>query len=155
MKEVPNLSSDKETNFTNLDNLEEVSRNEQATSSRDEFEADSTRNKQATSNRDKFEANSTKNEQATSEEVNKQPKRKSLKIKRRAQQVEDKAAVPIESPAAKKLKHEIMQEKIEESDPDFKKFIEKSWSSIRSFIRNNKVQSIFNFKQTTIKIWRN
>ena len=39
MEEVANLSPDKETNVTNLDNLEAVSRNEQATSSRDAFEA--------------------------------------------------------------------------------------------------------------------
>ena len=33
-EEVPNLSPDKETNFTDLDNLEAVSRNKQPTSSR-------------------------------------------------------------------------------------------------------------------------
>ena len=163
-KEIPNLSSDKETNLTNLNNLEAVSRNEQATSSRDGVEAGSTRNEQATSsrdgveagstrneqptsNRDGVEAGSTRNEQATSSKVNKQSKRKSLKIKRRAHQIEDKAAVPVECPAAKKKsKHEIMQEEeIEESDPNLKEFIKKYWSSIRSFTRNNKVQSIFNF----------
>ena len=163
-KEIPNLSSDKETNLTNLNNLEAVSRNEQATSSRDGVEAGSTRNEQATSsrdgveagstrneqptsNRDGVEAGSTRNEQATSSKVNKQSKRKSLKIKRRAHQIEDEAAVPVECPAAKKKsKHEIMQEEeIEESDPNLKEFIKKYWSSIRSFTRNNKVQSIFNF----------
>ena len=135
-KEVPNLFSDKETNFTNLDNLEAISRNEQATSSRDGveagstrneqptssrdgveagstrneqptsnrdgFEAGSTRNEQPTSSRDGVEADSTRNEQVTSSKVNKQSKRKSLKIKRRAHQIEDEAAVPVECPAAKK-----------------------------------------------------
>ena len=39
-----------------------------------------------------------------------------------------------------------MQEgEIEESDPYLKEFIKKRWLSIRSFIKNNKVQSIFNF----------
>ena len=92
MKEIPNLTPDKETNFTNRDNLEAVSKSEQATSSRDEFEADSTRN-----------------EQTSSTEINKQSKRKALKIKRRACHVEDEAGVPIECPVAKKSKHEIMQ----------------------------------------------
>ena len=88
----------------------------------------------------------TRNEQTTSTEVNKLSKRKSLKIKRRARHVEDEAAVPIKCPAAKKSKDQIMhEEEIEESDPDLKEFIEKYWSSIRSFIRNSKVQRIFNF----------
>ena len=113
MEEVPNLSPDKETNLTDLDNLEMVSRNEQATLSRDGFEAGSTRNEQTTSSRDGFETGSTRSEETSLSEVNKQPKRKSLKIKRRAHQVEDKAAIPIECPAAKKSKHEI-----EESNPD-------------------------------------
>ena len=39
----------------------------------------------------------------------------------------------------------MQEEEIEESDPNLKEFIKKYWSSIRSFIRNNKVQSIFNF----------
>ena len=56
MEEVCNLFPDKETNFTNLDNLEAVSRNEQVTLNRDGFEAGSTRNKQATLSRDGFEA---------------------------------------------------------------------------------------------------
>ena len=88
-----------------------------------------------------------RNEQATSSKVNKQSKIKSLKIKRRAHQIEDKAAVPVECPAAeKKSKHHIMQEEqIEESDPNLKEFVKNYWSSIRSFIRNNKVLSIFNF----------
>ena len=78
------------------------------------------RNQQASSSRDGFEADSTRNEQTTSSEVNKQPKRKSLKTKRR------EAVVPIECAAAKKSKHEIMQEEeIEESDADLKEFIEK------------------------------
>ena len=127
--------------------MEAVSRNEQATSSRDEVEAGSTRNEQTSPSRNGFEAGSTGNEQATSSKVNKQSKIKSLKIKRRAHQIEDKAAVPVECPAAeKKLKHHIMQEEqIEESDPNLKEFVKKYWSSIRSFIRNNKVLSIFNF----------
>ena len=146
-KEVPNLSPNKETNFTNLDISEAFSRNEQATSRRDGVEAGSTRNEQTTSSRDGVEASSIRNEQPTSSKVNKQSKRKSLKIKRRAHQIEDEAAVPVECPAAKKKsKHQIMQEEeIEESDPNLKEFIKKYWSSIRSFIRNNKVQSIFNF----------
>ena len=146
-KEVSNLSPNKETNFTNLDISEAFSRNEQATSSRDGVEAGSTRNEQTTSSRDGVEAGSIRNEQATSSKVNKQSKRKSLKIKRRAHQIEDEAAVPVECPAVKKKsKHQIMQEEeIEESDPNLKEFVKKYWSSIRSFIRNNKVQSIFNF----------
>ena len=146
-KEVPNLFPNKETNFTNLDISEAFSRNEQATSSRDGVEAGSTRNEQTTSSRDGVEAGSIRNEQATLSKVNKQSKRKSLKIKRRAHQIEDEAAVPVECPAVKKKsKHQIMQEEeIEESDPNLKEFVKKYWSSIRSFIRNNKVQSIFNF----------
>ena len=123
-------------------------RNEQPTSNRDGVEAGSTRNEQPTSSRDGVEAGSIRNEQATSSKVNKQSKRKSLKIKRRTQQIEDEAAVPVECPATKKKsKHQIMQEEeeIEEPDPNLKEFIKKYWSSIRSFIRNNKVQSIFNF----------
>ena len=101
-KEVPNLSPNKETNFTNLDISEAFSRNEQATASRDGVEAGSTRNEQTTSSRDGVEAGSIRNEQATSSKVNKQSKRKSLKIKRRAHQIEDEAAVPVECPAVKK-----------------------------------------------------
>ena len=49
-------------------------------------------------------------------------------------------------PVAKKSKYKITQEEEnEESDPDLKEFIEQYWSSIQSFIRNSKVQSIFNF----------
>ena len=107
-EEVPNLSPDKETNFADLDILEAVSRNEQTLSSRDGVEA-----------------GSTGNEQATSSKVNKKSKRKSLKIKRHAHQIEDEAAVPVECPAAKKKsKHQIMQkEEIEKSDLNLKEFV--------------------------------
>ena len=128
IEEVPNLSPDKETNFTNLDISEAVSRNVQISPSRNGFEAGSTRNEQATSSRDGVEADSTRNEQTTSSKVNKQSKRKSLKIKRRAHQIEDEAAVPVECPAAKKKsKHQIMQEdeEIEESDSNLKEFVKK------------------------------
>ena len=142
-------STRNEQTSPNRDGVEAGStRNEQTTSSRDGVEAGSTRNEQTTSSRDGVEAGSTRNEQATSSKVNKQSKRKSLKIKRRAQQIEDEAAVPVECPGAKKKsKHQIMQEEeeIEESDRNLKEFIKKYWLSIRSFIRNNKVQSIFNF----------
>ena len=101
-EEIPNLSRDKKTNFTNLDILEAVSRNEQVTSSRDGVEAVFIRNEQTSPSRDGVEAGSTRNEQAMSSKVNKPSKRKSLKIKRRAHQIEDEAAVPVECPAAKK-----------------------------------------------------
>ena len=163
-EEVSNLSPDIETNFTNLDILKAVSRNEQATSngfeadstrneqtspsrdgveagstrneqtlaSRDGVEAVSTRNEQTSPSRDGVEAGSTGNEQATSSKVNKQNKRKSLKIKRCAHQIEDEAAVPVECLAAKKKsKHQIMQEEeIEASYINLKEFIKKYWWSI-------------------------
>ena len=67
-------------------------------------------------------------------------KKKSLKIKRRSN---------IEAatyPAAKKSKHDIVEdEQMDETDDDIKEFTKKYWSSIRTFSRKNKVQNIFNF----------
>ena len=67
-------------------------------------------------------------------------KKKSLKIKRHSN---------IEAatyPAAKKSKHDIVEdEQMDETDDDIKEFTKKYWSSIRSFSRKNKVQNIFNF----------
>ena len=73
-------------------------------------------------------------------------------MKRRAHQIEVETAVLVECPAAKKKsKHQIMQEEeIEKSSPNLKEFFKKYWSSIRSFTRNNKVQSYLIF--TTIKV---
>ena len=150
-EEAPNLSLDKETNFNNLDNLEAVSRNEQTSSNRDGFEADSNRNEPATLSRDTFEVDSTRNEQATSSEFNKQPKRKSLKIKRRAYHDEDEATVPIECPAAKKSKREIMQEeKIEESDPDLKQFIKNIGQAFEALSRITKCRGYLILTTTKI-----
>ena len=67
-------------------------------------------------------------------------KKKSLKIKRRSN---IEAAT---CPAAKKLKHDIVEdEQMDETDDDIKEFMKKYWSSIRTFSRKNKVQNIFNF----------
>ena len=66
-------------------------------------------------------------------------KKKSLKIKRH--RIEAATC-----PAAKKSKHDIVEdEQMDETDDDIKEFIKKYLSSIRTFSRKNKVQSIFNF----------
>ena len=113
VEKVPNLSLDKETNFTNLD--DSVSINELATSSRDGFDANSIKKEQAMLSRDGFKASSNRNEATLSSEVNNQPKKKSLKIKRRAHQVEDEVAVLIKCPAkletrnyVRRLKNQIL-----------------------------------------------
>ena len=67
-------------------------------------------------------------------------KKKSLKIKRHS---DIEAAT---CPAAKKSKHDIVEdEQMDETDDDIKEFMKKYWSSIRTFSRKNKVQNIFNF----------
>ena len=67
-------------------------------------------------------------------------KKKSLKLKRHCN---IEAAT---CPAAKKLKHDIVEdEQMDETDDDIKEFIKKYWSSIRTFSRKNKAQNIFNF----------
>ena len=67
-------------------------------------------------------------------------KKTSLKIKRHSN---IEAAT---CPAAKKSKHDIVEdEQMDETDDDIKEFMKKYWSSIHTFSRKNKVQNIFNF----------
>ena len=67
-------------------------------------------------------------------------KKKSLKIKRRSH------SEAVTCPAAKKSKHDIVEdEQMDKTDDDIKEFMKKYWSSIRTFSKKNKVQNIFNF----------